>query len=222
MEDGQLARSQTAGELAISFRFEHEAASQGAHRIAGIDEAGRGPLAGPVVAAAVIMQVSDPIAEINDSKLLSAAVREALFDKIQENAIAVGVGVISSDVIDRINIYQATRLAMRDAVMEIVPLPDYLLIDGPMSLELDIRQKPIVKGDRLSFSVAAAAIMAKVTRDRIMMELHEKYPQYGFDRHKGYGTKTHRDALLKYGPSPIHRKFFKGVREPELPLFQSE
>ena len=214
-----MSRSWTAEELVMSFRFEEEAALLGAQRIAGIDEAGRGPLAGPVVAAAVIMRVSDPIAEINDSKLLSAKVREVLFDQIREKAVAVGISAVSSEVIDEINIYQATRVAMRNAAMEISPLPDYLLIDGPLSLELEIRQKPIIKGDRLCFSVAAAAIMAKVTRDRLMLEFHEQYPQYGFDRHKGYATKDHRDALLKYGPCPIHRKFFKGVKEPEFPLF---
>lgn len=219
-EDGSLSRSKPHQELVISFRFEQEASSLGANRIAGVDEAGRGPLAGPVVAAAVVMRASDPIADINDSKLLSAATRDALFDEIKEKAAAVGVGIVSSEVIDKINIYQATRLAMRNAVMEIDPRPDFLLIDGPMSLELDIRQKPIIKGDRLSFSVAAAAIIAKVTRDRIMMELHEQYPQYGFDRHKGYGTQTHRDALSKHGPCPVHRKCFKGVKALEFPLFQ--
>jgi ribonuclease HII len=214
-----LPRSQVTEDLVMSFRFEEEAASLGAQRIAGIDEAGRGPLAGPVVAAAVIMRASDLIPEVNDSKLLSAAVREKLFAQIREKAVAVGVGIVSSEVIDEINIYQATRLAMRNAVAQIDPLPDYLLIDGPISLALEIPQRPIVKGDRQSMSVAAAAIIAKVTRDRIMMELHEQYPQYGFDRHKGYGTKTHKDAIAKHGPSPIHRKFFKGVKETEFPLF---
>jgi ribonuclease HII len=218
-ESGWLPRSQVIEDLVISFRFEEEAASLGAQRIAGIDEAGRGPLAGPVVAAAVIMRASDLIPEVNDSKLLTAAVREKLFAQIREKAVAVGVGIVSSEVIDEINIYQATRLAMRNAVMEIAPLPDYLLIDGPISLELDMPQRPIVKGDRQSFSVAAAAIIAKVTRDRIMLELHEQYPQYGFDRHKGYGTKTHKDAIAKHGPSPIHRMCFRGVKEPEFPLF---
>lgn len=214
-----MPRSQVIEDLVMSFRFEEEAASLGAQRIAGIDEAGRGPLAGPVVAAAVIMRASDLIPEVNDSKLLSAAVRGKLFAQIREKAVAVGVGIVSSEVIDKINIYQATRLAMRNAVMEIEPRPDYLLIDGPISLALEIPQRPIVKGDRQSMSVAAAAIIAKVTRDRIMMELHEQYPQYGFDRHKGYGTKTHKDAIAKHGPSPIHRKFFKGVKETEFPLF---
>lgn len=196
-----------------STRFEDEASALGASRIAGIDEAGRGPLAGPVVAAAVILEAADRIPEVNDSKLLDAKQRGDLYGKIHENAMGVGVGIISSSVIDRVNIYQATRLAMKKAVMELNPAPDYLLIDGNLCLDLSIPQRAIVKGDRLSFSIAAAGIIAKVTRDRLMMELHEQYPQYGFDKHKGYPTRAHRDSLLAYGPCPVHRVCFKGVRE---------
>ena len=192
-------------------RYEQAAADLGATRIAGVDEAGRGPLAGPVVAAAVVLSRRKPIAGINDSKLLTAAERERLFDKILHKASAMGIGIISPETIDEINILQATRLAMNHAVLKIDPAPDYLLIDGPITLDLKIRQKPLIKGDRLSLSVAAAGIVAKVTRDRIMMELHKEYPQYGFDRHKGYGTAVHREAILKYGPCPAHRKCFKGV-----------
>lgn len=194
-------------------RFEAEAEALGAGRIAGIDEAGRGPLAGPVVAAAVILSWSPPISGLNDSKLLSEASREKLFIAIQEQAGAVGVGIVSPELIDKINILQATRLAMTQAVSGLDPPPDYLLIDGPLSLDLDIPQNGIVKGDRLSLSIAAASIVAKVTRDRIMKDLHEKYPVYGFDRHKGYGTEVHREALIRYGPSPVHRMCFKGVKK---------
>ncbi|MFC1833813.1 ribonuclease HII [Thermodesulfobacteriota bacterium] len=199
--------------VGVSFRFEEEAAATGAKRIAGIDEAGRGPLAGPVVAAAVILASGEPIPELNDSKLLTANKRERLFDFILENARHWGLGIVSPEKIDEINIYQATRLAMIRAVSEISPAPDYLLIDGPIQLDIDIPQRPIVKGDRLSQSVAAASVVAKVTRDRIMTELHDKYPQYGFRQHKGYPTKAHKEAICLHGPSPVHRKCFKGVKE---------
>ncbi len=194
-------------------RFEEEAARDGAVRIAGIDEAGRGPLAGPVVAAAVILRRDLPISGLNDSKLLSESRREALFLEIREKAAAVSVAVVSPEVIDEINILQATRLAMSRAVNAITPLPDYLLIDGPIALDLAIPQKPITKGDRLSISVAAAGIMAKVTRDGIMRDLHEQYPVYGFDRHKGYPTRMHKEAIALNGPCPVHRMCFRGVQE---------
>jgi ribonuclease HII len=200
-------------------RFEDEAAAEGASRIAGIDEAGRGPLAGPVVAAAVILPSYDLIPDLNDSKLLTPARREDLFCRIEAKAAAIGIAMADVGEIDEINIYQATRSAMCQAVSLISPLPDYLLIDGNIRLDLDLRQRSIVKGDRLSFSVAAAGIMAKVTRDRIMMELHEEFPEYGFDRHKGYATREHKQAILRYGPSPVHRRFFRGVRDELGPLF---
>ena len=204
-----------------SSKFEKQAADLGALRIAGIDEAGRGPLAGPVVAAAVVLRDPDCLPHLNDSKLLRTEARVKLFDEIQENASALGVGIIPPETIDRINIFQATRLAMSRAVMEIDPLPDYLLIDGTISLDLPIQQRAIIKGDRLSFSVAAASILAKVTRDRIMMELHEQYPQYGFALHKGYATRAHKEAIARYGPCPVHRLCFRGVKEPDLPLFDN-
>lgn len=196
-----------------STRFEDEAAAQGATLIAGVDEAGRGPLAGPVVAGAVVLRTPDCIPELNDSKLLDHSTRDGLCEQIHAHALAMGIGVVSSADIDRINIYQATRLAMKMAIMEMSLVPDYLLIDGNMRLDVTIPQKAIVKGDRLSFSIAAASILAKVFRDRLMMELHEQYPQYGFDKHKGYATKAHRDALRRYGPCPIHRTGFRGVKE---------
>jgi ribonuclease HII len=205
-----------------SSRFEKQAARLGARRIAGIDEAGRGPLAGPVVAAAVVLCNPDCLPHLNDSKLLPPDARSRLYDEILANAAATGIGIISPETIDQINILQATRLAMSRAVMEISPPPDYLLIDGTISLELSISQQAIIKGDRLCFSVAAAGILAKVTRDRIMMELHEQFPQYGFAQHKGYGTRAHKEAIVKYGPSPVHRLCFRGVKEPELPLFDAE
>jgi len=159
------------------------------------------------------LQSPDCIPELNDSKLLDPATREGLFDKIHDNALAVGIGVVSSTDIDRLNIYQATRLAMKIAVEELSPVPDYLLIDGNLRLDVTIQQKAIIKGDRLSFSIAAAGILAKVFRDRLMMKLHEQYPAYGFDKHKGYPTQVHRDALQRYGPCPVHRTGFRGVKE---------
>jgi ribonuclease HII len=208
-----LPRIRSQPDAGPSAHFEEEAGALGAMRIAGIDEAGRGPLAGPVVAAAVVLGDSCRIGGLNDSKLLSAREREELFVQIREKAVAIGIGVVETDIIDEINILQATRLAMTRAVQEIVPQPDYLLIDGPIRLDSLIPQRPIIHGDRLSLSVAAAAIVAKVTRDRIMGLLHEQFPNYGFDRHKGYGTQLHRDAIRKYGPCPVHRVHFRGVKE---------
>ena len=204
-----------------TWALEQEARQAGAERIAGIDEAGRGPLAGPVVAAAVILPFGEHFAELNDSKLLGPNIREKLFTAIMNRASAVGIGMVPPEKIDEINIYQATRLAMATAVRNLAPAPDHLLIDGPMSVDVPITQRPVVKGDRLSCSIAAAAIMAKVTRDRIMMDLHEKYPEYGFASHKGYGTKAHKEAISQYGPSPVHRKCFRGVKEHfQISLFE--
>ncbi|MGO9571620.1 MAG: ribonuclease HII [Desulfomonilaceae bacterium] len=214
-----MAGHKTPAKTLPSSRFEKQAERLGARRIAGIDEAGRGPLAGPVVAAAVVLRTSDCLPHLNDSKLLPTDAREQFFDQIRENASAIGIGIIPPETIDRINILQATRLAMSRAVMQISPLPDYLLVDGTISLDLSIPQQAIIKGDRLSFSVAAAGIIAKVTRDRIMKELHEQFPQYGFAQHKGYGTLAHKEAIARHGPSPVHRMCFRGVKEPDLPLF---
>lgn len=199
--------------LQPSYELEIQISANGASRLAGIDEAGRGPLAGPVVAAAVILPIPEPIPGLNDSKKLTSSARERLFDIINDKASAVGVGIVAPETIDRINIYQATRLAMVQAVRQLSLSPDYLLIDGPMSLDLDTPQQGIVKGDRRSCSIAAASIIAKVTRDRIMEEFHETYPHYGFSAHKGYGTKAHKEAIMKHGPCPIHRKCFRGVKE---------
>ena len=176
--------------------------------ICGIDEAGRGPLAGPVVAGAVILPKDCDILYLNDSKKLSAAKRDLLFDEIKEKAIAVGVGIVSPAVIDEINILQATYKAMREAVNGLKVRPDILLNDAVTIPDLDIRQVPIIKGDAKSISIAAASIIAKVTRDRLMMEYAEVLPGYGFESNKGYGSADHIKAIKELGPTPIHRKSF--------------
>ncbi|MCD8326322.1 MAG: ribonuclease HII [Lachnospiraceae bacterium] len=190
------------------FSYEREYGAYSA--ICGIDEAGRGPLAGPVVAAAVILPKDCDILYINDSKKLSEKKREMLYDEIMSKAVAVGVGIVSWERIDEINILQATYEAMRQAIDSLAVRPDLLLNDAVTIPGVDIRQVPIVKGDAKSASIGAASIIAKVTRDRLMMEYHQQYPEYGFDAHKGYGTKTHIEALRQYGPCPIHRRSFIG------------
>ena len=176
--------------------------------ICGIDEVGRGPLAGPVVAGAVILPKDCDILYINDSKKLTAAKREELYDEIMEKAVAAGIGMVSPQRIDEINILQATYEAMREAISKLEPAPDILLNDAVTIPEVTIPQVPIIKGDAKSISIGAASIIAKVTRDRLMYSYDELYPEYGFAKHKGYGTKQHRDALAEYGPCPIHRKTF--------------
>jgi ribonuclease HII len=166
-----------------------------------------------VVAAAVILAPDFPELGINDSKLLSGAGREAVFHRIEQTAVAVGIGIVEPDVIDRINILQATRAAMVKAVHAITPPPDYLLIDGPIALDLTLAQQSVIHGDRISFSIAAAGIMAKVTRDRIMEDLDRRYPGYGFASHKGYPTSAHKEAIVRLGPCPVHRRCFRGVKE---------
>ena len=176
--------------------------------ICGIDEAGRGPLAGPVVAGAVILPADCEILYLNDSKKLSAAKREQLYDEIMEKAVAVGVGMASPARIDEINILQATYEAMRTAVSELGVKPDILLNDAVTIPGIEIRQVPIIKGDAKSVSIAAASIIAKVTRDRLMIQYEEVLPGYGFAKHKGYGSKEHIEAIRKLGPTPIHRSTF--------------
>ena len=177
--------------------------------LCGIDEAGRGPLAGPVVAAAVILPKDCEILYLNDSKKLSAARREALYGEITEKAVCYGIGMESPERIDEINILQATYEAMRQAVSALSVEPDRFLNDAVVIPGIDpARQEAIVKGDAKSVSIAAASILAKVTRDRIMVEYDRIYPQYGFAAHKGYGTRAHMEALLQYGPCPIHRRTF--------------
>ena len=188
--------------------YEKLAYREGYRYIAGVDEAGRGPLAGPVVAAAVIFPREFRNKEINDSKKLSAAKRETLYDIIKNEAIAVGVGVADSDLIDQINILRASLQAMSEAVQELNTAPDYLLVDGLHRVPLPTPQKTIVKGDALSISIAAASIIAKVTRDKIMEEYDFKFPNYGFKKHKGYGTKVHMQRIAEHGICEIHRKSF--------------
>ena len=176
--------------------------------ICGIDEVGRGPLAGPVVAGAVILPKDCDILYINDSKKLSEKKREELYDVIMEKAVAVGLGYSTPERIDEINILQATYEAMRQAIGKLSVKPDLLLNDAVTIPKVDIRQVPIIKGDAKSISIGAASIMAKVTRDRLMVQYDEVYPEYGFASNKGYGAQIHIDALKKYGPCPIHRKTF--------------
>ncbi|MBI5660593.1 MAG: ribonuclease HII [Ignavibacterium album] len=181
---------------------------QGINFLAGVDEAGRGPLAGPVVAAAVILPKDFYHKEINDSKKLSFKQREKLFDVIINNAVSYSFSVISQSTIDRINILNASLLAMKNSVGKLKPAPEVVLIDGNKTFGADRKLIPLVKGDTLSQSVAAASIIAKVIRDRMMNRLAEKYSFYGWEKNKGYPTKQHIEALLKFGPSPIHRKSF--------------
>lgn len=192
-----------------SSKYEENAIASGARIIAGIDEAGRGPLAGPVVAAAVILRNFSDINGLDDSKLLAEKNRTALFDSILAMAKSVGIGIVEPLEIDRINILQATRLAMKSAVTRLQTKPDHLLIDGPIRLDLDCNQESIIKGDGKSVSIAAASIIAKVTRDRIMLDLDREFPNYGFCRNKGYGTREHQKALEIYGPCRIHRMSFR-------------
>lgn len=182
--------------------------------IAGVDEAGRGPLAGPVVSAAVILPPGGAIQGLDDSKKLSPARREKLFAEIRALALAVGVGIVDAAEIDRINILQASLRSMRMAVDELVPHADYLLIDGKFTLQgTSTPQTAVVRGDARCAAIAAASIIAKVSRDRLMQGYHQQYPLFGFDRHKGYPTRAHKAAIAAHGPCPIHRQSFRGVRE---------
>ena len=193
--------------------FEKKAFQKGFSRIAGIDEAGRGPLAGPVVSAAVIIPMSLQIPGVSDSKKLSPRQREYLYEKIYDFAVSVGIGIVDPFEIDRINILQAALLSMAMAVENLVPQPDCLLIDGTFLISSPLPQEAIPKGDALSVSIAAASIVAKVTRDRLMKRYHQDYPQFEFSKHKGYPTKAHKKAIQKFGCCPIHRRTFKGVKE---------
>ncbi len=190
---------------------EIEALKAGFRCVAGIDEAGRGPLAGPVVAAAVILKSTNFKEKIEDSKKLSALQRKNAYREIISKA-EVGVGIVSHKIIDRINIYRATIMAMEKAIINLSLKPDILLIDGRISLDIPCEQRAIIGGDNQSCSIAAASIVAKVTRDKIMEEYSKKYPQYGFRDHKGYGTKRHLLNLEKFGPSPIHRFSYAPVK----------
>lgn len=188
--------------------YENAALNSGFEVVCGIDEAGRGPLAGPVYAAAVILPNGHIVEGVNDSKKISEKKRDLLFDKIIDECVCYSIGTASEQEIDEINILQATFLAMRRAVEGLEIKPDIALVDGNKKSGLDIAEQTIVKGDSKSANIAAASIIAKVSRDRYMLEMSEKYPEYQFEKHKGYGTKLHYEMLEKYGISPIHRKTF--------------
>lgn len=186
--------------------------NRGFHFIAGVDEAGRGPLAGPVVTAAVVLPADFRHPDINDSKQLTALQREQLFVEITHHALSYATVMMSAQKIDEMGILNATKLAMRQAVHKLTPMPDFVLTDAVALNLMDIPQKAIIKGDATVFSIAAASILAKVTRDRWMMKQHEKFPQYGFNEHVGYGTPVHLKAIQKHGACPLHRMSFKPFR----------
>lgn len=191
--------------------FEIKARNQGFFRIAGVDEAGRGPLAGPVVSAAVVLPVNCVLKGIDDSKKLSPKKRDRLYQDIYKQADCIGIGIIDPVEIDRVNILQAALLSMKISVKNLWPAPDFLLIDGPFAIKCDLPQTPIKHGDALSISIASASVVAKVTRDRLMERYDQEFPDFGFARHKGYGTAEHRTAISRVGPCLIHRRSFKGV-----------
>ena len=209
MKQIQLFTDQPVDTLA----YEQQARKQGYRVIAGIDEVGRGALAGPVVAAAVVLPDGLRIKGVDDSKKLSPSMRERLCEVIMDQALAVGIGMGSPELVDRINILQATRHAMLEAVSQLSIQPDYLLIDGISTIDSPLPQKTIKKGDSLSLSIAAASIIAKVYRDRLMCDQDALHPGYGFAGHKGYGSSAHMEAISKLGPAAIHRMTFGGVKE---------
>lgn len=191
------------------YEFEHQLKNKGYNAVCGVDEAGRGPLCGPVCAASVILPIDCEIEGLNDSKKLSEKKREALFDVICQKALAYSIEFVDNNVIDEINILEATMMCMTNAVKTLSISADYALIDGnKIPKMLDIPAESVVKGDAKSMSIAAASILAKVSRDRLMMQYDEKYPQYNFKKHKGYGTKAHYEAIIEFGPCEIHRKSF--------------
>ncbi|ALC81038.1 MULTISPECIES: ribonuclease HII [Bacillus] len=191
--------------------YETSAKKSGYQKIAGVDEAGRGPLAGPVVAAAVILHPENRFLGLTDSKKLSQKKREYFYDLLKNEALDIGLGIVEAETIDKINIYEASKTAMKEALANLKQKPDFMLIDA-LSLEVNVPQESIIKGDSKSVSIAAASCIAKVTRDQIMMDYARKYPQYGFEKHKGYGTKEHLEAIAAYGALPIHRRSFAPVR----------
>jgi len=193
--------------------FERQAKERGYRLVAGVDEAGRGPLAGPVVAAAVILPPQCDLPGLTDSKKMSETARERLFPLIRAQAVAVGVGWASAEEIDRLNILQATLNSMVRAVHRLRSEVDYLLVDGISTVPLSIPQSPLKQGDSRSLSISAASVIAKVVRDRLMRTYDRRYPEYGFAKHKGYGSAAHCEAIARFGPSPLHRKSFRGVRE---------
>jgi ribonuclease HII len=207
--------------IRVSLRYEEGCRAKGFRNVAGVDEVGRGPLAGPVVAAAVCFPEGLFLPEVNDSKQLSGEERERLYGRIMGCATAVGIGTVDHTVIDEVNILQATYRAMHEAIRQLAIRPDHLLIDGNRFEPNGIPFTTIVEGDALSLSIAAASIIAKVTRDRIMIAYDALYPEYGFAKHKGYATAEHREAIFKFGFCPIHRRSFELKTQLELD-FQSE
>ncbi len=193
------------------YQYEDELYEKGITYIAGIDEAGRGPLAGPVVAAAVILKKGAKLNLVDDSKKLSEKQRQKALIQIKENSLAIGIGIASVEEIDRINIYRAAREAMHSAIKQLKIKPEYLLIDA-MPMELDIPNKSIIKGDQKSISIAAASIIAKTTRDQYMIEMDKVFPLYNFKQHKGYGTKEHIELIKRHGYTPIHRKTYEPIK----------
>lgn len=189
-------------------QYERMLSAKGYRFLGGVDETGRGPLAGPVVAACVILPAKGPFPRANDSKKLSEKAREALYDRILDMALAYGVGMVDNETIDRINILNATHLAMKNAIETCGMLPDIVMVDHLRINDYTGEQFPLTHGDALSVTIGAASIIAKVTRDRLMRQYAEVYPEYGFEKHKGYGTKAHYEAIETYGLTPIHRKSF--------------
>lgn len=193
-----------------NYKYERELRDKGITLIAGVDEVGRGPLVGPVVAACCILPLEFNLDGLTDSKKLSEKKRDYFFDEIKKQAISYGIGIVSEKVIDEVNIYEATKLAMKEAINNMSVKPEHILIDA-MPLELDIPTTSIIKGDLKSITISAASVLAKVTRDRMLVELDKKYPMYGFKDHKGYGTKKHLEAIEKYGVIDEHRRSFAPV-----------
>jgi ribonuclease HII len=200
------------------YRYDESLRKRGFLRIAGIDEAGRGPLAGPVVAAAVILKEGIKIERLRDSKKVPEKERETLFYQVKSSSIDIGIGIVGHEEIDRINILRATQHSMQLAVEDLSTPPDILIIDAMSLPSIPLRQLSLIKAESISASVAAASIIAKFIRDKIMLDYHQQYPEYNFKKHKGYSTREHLDMLRLYGPCPIHRKSFYGVMSLELPL----
>ena len=203
-----MAKVKKEKELIDKLLFEKQEQAKGHFLIAGVDEVGRGPLAGPVCVAAVMMPLDDIIEGIDDSKKLSEKKRDMLFEQIKEKAICYSIQMVDEQTIDKINILEATKLAMKNAINSLDVKPDVVLVDAISKLDVDVEIRGIVKGDALSYSIGCASILAKVTRDRLMCELAKEYSEYGFEKHKGYGTKQHIEALKQYGPCVYHRLSF--------------
>ncbi len=201
-------KEQELNRLKNMLEIEDKLYSEGYNFVCGVDEAGRGPLCGPVVAAAVILPKDEYIEGVNDSKKLTEKKREKLYDDIMKKAVAASIGISDVDVIEKVNILNATKLAMKQAIEKLSIKPDYVLIDGNQMIDINIKAETVVSGDAKSESIAAASIIAKVTRDRMLIEFDKKYPEYGFAKHKGYGTKSHIEAIQKYGLTDIHRPSF--------------